>query len=230
MGEFFRPPGNDRSWFYSERGLLSYLFHAVLAGDLSLVLDNAMDASRKRLREVLGPVGLHRVLTEFGLGNEGFGSPDGAILTGLGQQNAACVFVEGKPVTFWETFQKPEPPDVILPRLAEADGEKQVRRRVRRYNSKLNGQLELRWRFVNALQESDGQGEVSEQHVALPPEIMVNDVFYLRHQFKPDQDRRKQWRRVGLDGDLAGLGQSVADVQEFYLLAITTDRGFPQQG
>lgn len=113
VGQFFRPPGNDRIWFYSERGLLAYLFHAILEGDLSLVLDNAMDGSGRNLREVLGPVGLHQVLTEFSLGNKGFGNPDGAILTGIGLPNASFVFVEGKPVTFQETFQKPEPPDAI---------------------------------------------------------------------------------------------------------------------
>ncbi|MBA2224691.1 hypothetical protein [Thermogemmata fonticola] len=229
MGQFFRPPGNDRIWFYSERGLLAYLFHAVLEGDLSLVLDNAMDGTGRKLREVVGPVGLHRVLTEFSLGNTGFGNPDGAILTALGQPNTSFVFVEGKPVKFWKSFRKPEPSDSIQAKLAEADGRRLVRRLVRDYNSKLNGQLELRWRFVNALRASAGQGEINERHVTLRPEVLANDVFYWRHHFQPDPGKREQWRRVSLAEDLAGLRQSLGAVREFYLLAITTDSTFPQQ-
>ncbi len=229
VGQFFRPPGNDRIWFYSERGLLAYLFHAVLEGDVSLVLDHATNQNGRTLRDALRAVAPHRVLTEFNLGSDGFGSPDGAILTGLGQPEAAFVFVEGKPVTFWETFQKPESPDAIQAKFAEADGEKRVRRLIRGYNSKLNGQLELRWRFVNALRASAGHDEASEQHVTLPPEVMVNDVFYLRHRFQPDPTRREQWRRVGLMGELVGLRGSLDSAREFYLLAITADSTFPHR-
>ncbi|MCI0681224.1 MAG: hypothetical protein L0Y71_03895 [Gemmataceae bacterium] len=228
MGQFFRPRGNDRLWLYSERGLLSYLFHTLLDKNLEPVLEHAKNGNGRKLRDVPGMNGLHRVMTEFSLGSDGFGNPDGAIW-GLDQAQTSFVFVEGKPSTFANSFRPRRTLDAVHNKLAEPDGKRAARKLIRGYLSTLNGQLELKWRFINALRASLGKREINERHVTLDPETAANDVLYWRHSFCPDPTKRKQWRRVRLDHDLAVLRRALETVREFYLLAITPDSEYPRE-
>jgi|GEM_PF-5980126 len=212
-------------WLYSERGWMSFLFWHVMANELDFVLDNATNQDGEHLRAVIGAFESHTTLTEHELGPQGFGTPDGAFMTAApGRQ--CFVIVEAKQGSFADSYRPPDPrtteelsvPDLDMDKLC--DGNK--------FNSSINGQLELRWRFVNALRASASKREqvVSERHVpVLPPELMAGDRFYWRLALRPDRNVMGHWRRVDMRGDLHCLYERLerVEVEGFYLLSITFD-------
>jgi hypothetical protein len=93
------------------------------------------------------------VYTEFDLGAEGFGCPDGGLLL-EGQRGNAFGFIEGKAIPLELSFKDPKvisaaTKDIDWDAADMADIESLMRQNT--YNSSGNGQHELRWRFVNAL-------------------------------------------------------------------------------
>jgi hypothetical protein len=221
----------SRLWLYSERGLMSYLLCHVLPCELAFVLDNARDQDGVQLRDVVGTPTSHTTLTEFELGNQGFGSPDGGVAITAGDRTS-FVFVEAKQREFGASRTDPvlrTPEDLSDPDL---DIDKLCRGNT--FNSAINGQLELRWRFVNAFRTSAAAGDrlVSERHVArhpnrLPAELTTCDRFYWRLFLRPQPDVPEHWRRVDMSSDLRCLYDLLSAVREFYLLAVTFDDRVP---
>lgn len=232
MGEFYQPKQDDRLWLYSERGLMSYLFLECLKNDLSPILDHAVAINGTRLRDAVGPEAgrrRHRVFSEFDLGKRyGFGCPDGGILIGVAENNPCFVFVEGKAVPFDTEYRAPQTWAYIQTRLQEHDARKVIRPIINGFNSSVNGQLELRWRFVNAFRACGGNGVISEKRVVrVSEEHLANDVFYLKAGFAPMNTLDSNWRSVDLRGSLVHLAEALRPVKEFLLLSITADRHVP---
>ena len=93
-----------------------------------------------------------------------------------------------------ETIEELSVPDCDMDKLCNANI----------FNSSINGQLELRWRFVNALRASKSKNAlvVSERHVPiLPPDLMAGDRFYWRLNLSPNPNVAGHWRRVDMSND-----------------------------
>jgi hypothetical protein len=229
MSSFYHPPNDPRLLLYSERGLMSHLLLSLLATDLGLVLDAATNANGARLREAIGNPGQFRLLTEFDLGKAGFGCPDGGILIDPDGPEPCFVFVEAKLGTFDSEFIAPQTSAWVHHQGQQAGGWERVRKKIGGFNSSSNGQLELRWRFVTALRLAGTAGTVREQPpVCLSPELMANDVFYLRSRMAPNPLVADHWRSVDLT-PLEPLHRMLLTVKRFVLLSITGDRVTPQR-
>jgi hypothetical protein len=231
-----RKHDGNHLWLYSERGLMSYLFCHLLADHLDFVLDNAKDVNGTTLRQEIGEVRSHTTLTEYELGPQGFGTPDGSVIASS-LDRRCFIFVEAKQKPFLESCKRPDPktaeglsePTIDIDKLCNQN----------KFNSSINGQLELRWRFVNALRASVEVGEklVSERQVrVLPPDLVAGDRFYWRLCLRPDRNIREHWRRVDMADDLACLYDRLKEVCEdeqrhgrtgFYLLSVTFDESAP---
>lgn len=229
MGQFFRPAGDDTLWVYSERGLLAYLFHVLLRQDqgIALILNNAVNKHGATLAATVGNVEKHRLLTEHSLGSDGFGCPDGGVFLGDANGFERFVFVEGKRERFLEEFIAPRHSTEVLDDLRDL-GRQAVRKKIKGFSSSINGQLELRWRFVNALRSTKDAEVVSELASRPSIELQANDVFYLRYDFRPDPNNRTHWRSVDMRTDLRCFQDLLRPVNDFYLLAITADAEFPR--
>lgn len=231
-----RKTDGNHLWLYSERGLMSYLFCHVLADRLDFVLDNAKDVDGITLRQEIGDVRSHTTLTEYELGPKGFGTPDGGLLTS-GPERRCFVFVEAKQHSFADSCKIPDLKTAEALSIPGLDIGKLCRENT--FNSSINGQLELRWRFANALRASVDAGEtvVSERHVHVVPAVLLNaDRFYWRRTLTPDPHIPHQWRRVAMCGELACLYRRLKEVYEderrtgrdgFYLLSVTFDDSAP---
>lgn len=210
--------------------MLSFLVHEIIrSDDLSILLNGAVNRGGATLGSFVGCGRPYRVLTEFCLGSEGFGSPDGAMHLGIGTESESFVLIEAKATKFWKAFKEPVAWSTIQNALGNTDGVKHAKKLVKGFHSTLNGQMELRWRFLNALGRLSPSGTVSERHVTLPRDVLANDVFYIRYAGTPDPNNDAHWRRVHLREELEPLRRSLSEVRQFFLLAITTDRNFPQQ-
>jgi len=238
-----RKSDGNHLWLYSERGLMSFLFCHLLADRLDFVLDNAKDEDGITLRDEIGVVSSHTTLTEYELGPQGFGTPDGSFIT-AGPERRCFVFVEAKQRSFIDAFKTPNPktaegltPTIDINKLCNEN----------KFNSSINGQLELRWRFVNALRASVDTDTrlVSERHVRMmrpdlmggqTTDLMAGDRFYWRLFLRPRSEIDGHWRRVDMTGDLACLYARLEEVYHderrtnrdgFYLLSITFDNRSP---
>ncbi len=236
MGQEFYKWQFDRTktsiWMYSERGILSYLYHYILVREPKYILDRAENIIGQKLSNYLSfKPHSYTIFTEFELGSKGFGCPDGALLI-EGHCRKAFVFIEGKARTFTKEFQYPEEVAEKIKSLDPSSIEfKKVKNR-NNYNSSINGQLELRWRFVNCLQEALYGNEfpcVSEQLIKVPKDILRTDRFYWSKSFKPDPKKKGDWRRVNMSRGLQKLYEILKGVDTFLLLAITADKEMPRQ-
>jgi hypothetical protein len=103
------------------------------------------------------------------------------------------------------------------------------------FNSSLNGQVELRWRFVNAFQQGPQGPEmrITEQAVpSLPLDLQSTDRFYWRRRLRPQRDMPGDWRRVNMRESKATnllplYEQLRGPNTRFFLLAITPDAAVP---
>jgi hypothetical protein len=234
MGTFYtiQYPENKRLMLYSERGLLSHLFHDMLIADPFPMLEAATNATGISLRKALDiqHVQGFAVYTEFDLGAQGFGSPDGGLLL-IGERRRAFIFIEGKAILFPLSFKDP---DVVAQPIRDLNWDLLDLDRIMRdniFNSSINGQMELKWRFVNALRKSplsaSNQQFVTEQAVKLPLEILKCDRFYWRRRLNPRPEVTDDWRRVEVGGELRQLFKDLRPVEDYYLLAITADTEAP---
>jgi hypothetical protein len=231
VGKFYRVRNNNQPavWFYSERGVMSHAFGLCPTEVTDFLLTDAVNGINQSLREVVGTSDRSVLLTEFGFGNDGFGSPDGALFVQSGDR-AFFVFIEAKVDLLrgcWGTPARFTATDLeaITPDQLDALCRSNV------FNSALNGQLELRWRFVNAFRSSwtAARPLVRESARTVPEHIRASDRYYWRHRLQSRDDVATDWRRVSLDGGLDALGQLLNCVTDFYLLALTGDEQRPPQ-
>jgi hypothetical protein len=165
------------------------------------------------------------VLTEFDLGKVGFGCPDGGLLIESGNGNGTFIFVEGKQVEYERSSIRPQSWAWVDEQMRQ--GQKSaIRMKIAGFNSSINGQLELKWRFANAFLADRTATVVSERMVQLHGDVVANDVFYLRCPNFPDSQRLTTWRNVDL-ASLPGFSRLLQRVNRFLLLAITVDENIP---
>jgi hypothetical protein len=234
MAHFYRErgPAAETIWVYSERGVLSYAFLHALPEDPSPVLDRAVNGDGITLGQVIGTKSGHVCLGEFDLGNQwGFGCPDGGLLFSRPASAPVFVFVEAKVVPWVVSSQ--EARSYTAEQLAKIE-EKELDALCRNntFNSSINGQLELRWRFANAVRNAAEAGKtiVTEQSKSNPPpaEIIATDRFYWRRRLTPDANVDRDWRHLHMTGGLQPLREKLGQVGDnFYLLAVTLDRDRP---
>jgi hypothetical protein len=240
MHEFFvhRESDDKELWVYSERGLVSYLIHHLLLKDPVSVFRAATNG-RQTLYEASGaPFLRHYAVGEFHLYTGGFGSPDGGFVGIRANLEAVFVFIEAKAVLEGASFQDP----VEVARRVEGldwDGidEERLEELIdgNKFNSSLNGQIELRWRFVNAFQQgARPEMLITEQAVPrLPRELQETDRFYWRRRLRPNPEEETDWRRVKMrdskETNLLPLYELMHDPPStrFFLLAITPDTQAP---
>jgi hypothetical protein len=204
---------------------MSFLFWHLLADHLDFVLDNAIDAHHTPLRALFGICQPHVTLPEYELGPQGFGSPDGSVAIDA-TGGRFFTFVEAKDIPFMESYQ--QPPTMTADRLTSAEANIDRLCRQNCFNSTINGQLELRWRFTNAFQAAVAAGHelVTEQRIHVPSEIVAADRFYWRHRLQPTKAKEWEWRRVDMEGNLNCLYRLMRG-RRFLLLAVTADQAIP---
>lgn len=217
-------------YLYSERGILTFFFLRLLLYELSNFLSSAINIQGDTLYSYLGKnIGTPYLFTEFDLGNQGFGSPDGALIVGP-NSNRSLVFIEAKAISANKTWI--EPKDVKRTKVEInqlSKGALDQLCRSNKYNSSLNGQLELRWRFINAIACNKDRQYITEEEVRLPPEILECDRFYWRRRLNPKKKIAGDWRRLRLENQLFPFINLVRSIKNFFLLSITDDDSFPKR-
>jgi hypothetical protein len=224
-------PQGIRLWLYSERGVISCLFHHLLSKDPGFLLNNAHNFSGQTLGAVTGLLpNRYTVLTEFCLGTKhGFGCPDGALLGQDNNRQSSFVFIEAKAIPMAQAYQDPAVAAAPIQHHNWQAPPQEAWIRHNTFNSSINGQIELKWRFANALQAAVAahQTLVTEQRgVNIPDAILNTDRFYWRHRpyHHQGQENRRHWRRVQMKGGLHPLYRELQQVGDrFYLLCLTHD-------
>ena len=225
MAHFYREE-NQNLLVYSERGLLSYFFFRILPNNYTMFLENSINTHGAALvneLDITNPV----FFTEFELGNNGFGSPDGAIAVGA-PGNRSINLIEAKAhnaVSAWTD------PNIIAARIenieALTDAAIKELCRDNKFNSSLNGQIELRWRFVNAVRSNRHLGYISERFAELNQQLMRCDRLYWLTRLNPNNDNINEWRRLSPDNADNAFLIEAANASQFFFVAITDDANFP---
>jgi len=230
MGNFYNCSGEKQNHLrlYSERGLLSFLFHHVMLDDPGEVMNAAKNARGHALCEMIAaPWTYHRIYTEFDLGAQGFGCPDGALFV-RSAESSIFVFIEAKAIPFDASFQDPSH---VAASIENVDWDRIEMKSLvgeNSFNTAINGQLELKWRFVNALRARPAnQWLVTEQNCGVPMLLRQSDRFYWRRRLQPNAAKKGHWRRVEMGGDLRPLLEDLLAAQKFCLLCITADEKLP---
>lgn len=233
MGKFYSHEIDDkkRICLYSERGVLSYLYSYLMLNSLESVLKEAKNSKKESLDQIVefSQDTKYTILQEFDLGSEGFGSPDGGLLLESNELKT-FVFIEGKAISFDSSFQSPKRIEIMVDKLDPNSASFETLRNKNNYNSSINGQLELRWRFINSFRRAKKKKElvVTEQFLNVPPEYLKVDRFYWRRKLKPQKSEPTDWRRVNMNIDLQPLYDLLKSVDQFILLAITSDKEYPE--
>lgn len=232
MGKFYSYNINENKalHFYSERGLLTFLFSNLLLTKPLESLSCAVNSLGETLTNIIKFDNTSKisVFTEFELGSEGFGSPDGALLV---ESNGlkSFIFIEAKAIPFEMSYIDPNSIVKILRELDPNSVGFESLLNQNKFNSSINGQIELKWRFVQAFQNSihKSQHLITELNTKLSEEYLNVDRFYWRRNLKPNKNDPSDWRRVNMGNDLLHLYDSLKDVDYFYFLCITKDDEFP---
>lgn len=228
MGPFieFRRSEKLTVMHYSERGVMGMAFATLPEISVEFLLNTGQRTSESDLlKNAIGEYDSCVVLTEFSLGSEGFGFPDGAILFRKGT-HSAFVFIEAKIGTFdsaWKTPVEMSPQDL------EGDSiDLNESCTSNRLNSSINGQLELRWRFARSIcRDNRGSDKVIRETRSIThSRVLSSDRFYWRKRLRMKDDVSSDWRRVVLDDERGALYQ-LGPQTKFYLLALTGDNVRP---
>lgn len=198
-------------YLYSERGKLDLLYFYFLNSiDNFSKLLNSCKNLNGNLSNYIKKYNSFTLFTEFDLGNEGFGSPDGCIIT----DNGYVIFIEGKNVSFKESFKSPE------------------KKNINGFNSSLNGQIELRWRFINAMLNKK-ENKISEKYLKLPSQYKDMDVFYNNGKRREldDKDDAKYRRLIEIDllKDILEIFNNNISLDKVFFLIITKDNNYPSE-
>lgn len=197
---------------YSERGMLSYYFFRYLPNEKNLIkfLKNLEfpSGARNPFEGVLA-VTPSVFFSELGLGQEGFGNPDGAIYF-KANRKPYMIFVEGK---FNETYQK------------SCEGKS--------YNSTIKGQLELRWRAVSLFKMDKVKGIITpgKNGVEYLRETEEYREFYKGNDIFYNKKRKGigAFRRLRLIGGVKEFFDFVGkcDLENIYFLTISDNESNP---
>ena len=228
---------NKKLKLYSERGLLTYFLSILALNQPEEFLKEAVNGKGQHLSETINcnncnDIKSLEVYCEFELGNEGFGNPDGGILIEDNQSKKYFIFIEAKSTSFDKSFCDMAKLNALrseFDNAVDAVDAKECRRK-NTFNSTINGQIELRWRFVQAFKCALKNNEhmVTEQNVKRR-EYSTYDKFYWRREKTPEKNESANYRRVDMEEDLRCLYESLRAVEDFYFLAITDDQEFPRQ-
>jgi len=141
------------------------------------------------------------------------------------------VFIEGKAVLFALSFKDPKLISSAIRDIHWDSTDIGTLVRQNTFNSSINGQLELKWRFVNALRtlraHKRGAQVATEQTVMLPKEVLECDRFYWRRGLAPRKDHRAIGEGLRSAAICTQLLEDLQGVQNFFLLSITIDNAIP---
>jgi hypothetical protein len=221
-------------WLYSERGLLGHLLYKIVPDEgPEFILREATNGLGENLEDTLKiELSNFLVLTECDIGKIGFGSPDGGLLL-KSQDRSFFIFIEGKAGPLYRSFIDPLDVSRMVANInwSSVNMNKLVEKN--KFNSSINGQLELKWRFRNCFRISArpgiAPGIISEE--VFPPNIqlMSCDRFYWRRKLNPNHNIATDWRQVDMTTDLAPFWNELVGVSDFYLLAVTDDNHRPKE-
>lgn len=182
--EISRPdnPFCSERGFYGERGLMIWLMNHLPAQSWLELLQKAECANGKKLADIMGVRESNQVqrlvaINELNLGKDGFGSPDGAFYvevknaTPLVQPVRWWIFVEAKEKTYDASYMNIEQAKELSAKHETG------------FNSSINGQLELRWRFTQALKAA-----LNSQSSTGTPATLITEKLTKHRQFYKDVD------------------------------------------
>jgi len=199
---------------YSERGILSWFFfrHLVKLENFQALLEKVFPEEKL---EVIKDIREYAVFSEFVLGSVGFGNPDGALYFDTGEKDN-----KGKYFIFFEG------------KLNESYSDS-CTNKPDKYNSSIKGQIELKWRFIEALSEVNyGVDRIQEtkntkEAYGVGGENPVVDIFYEKRQGK---DYEYIFRHVLLKDGVKKLYESYLKYvhsDNFYVLISTKENTNP---
>ena len=197
---------------YGERGLLSYFMFRQLPNELPMFLKSLHfpHGAYNPFGNLIVEPARAIIYSELSFGNEGFGSPDGAIY--IEWPDPMMIFVEVKAnETYSESFKNES------------------------YNSTLKGQLELKWRLVSsyfservsALNKTEyvHEDKALKEYYTLDNERC--DDFY-RAEGRRDEKQVGSWRRLQITNGVKKFLDMLSKTKgRVIFLAITTDRTNP---
>ena len=136
-----------------------------------------------------------RIIVELGLGQ--FGDPDLIFICKTGEDSVHCVFVEAKARTYLESA---------------IDNEFGIKKPG--FNSSINGQLSLKYRFAKALKNWNGNADIVSEPNAICEQYRV--------QLKDGIGTpRKLVKRGILEGIIKPLGMHRVSEEDFHYVALT---------
>lgn len=234
MRNFYRSVTHKQPdvWFFAERGVMSHAMSKFSERTAQLLLTKSENGNQQSLGDVVGTG--HEddeliLLTEFGLGNNGFGSPDAGLFMQRRDQGI-FVFIESKMEEISSSWQFPrEMTKAQLSTMARGAIDDICRKNS--LNSAINGQLEMRWRFINAFLNSQSRADllVRESQAVLPEILRSSDRFYWQRNLQVQDSIDTEWRRVSLKGGLKPLQRLLERTSTFFLLALTADSTRPEK-
>ncbi len=185
--------------YYGERGIISAYMQKLFVDekerkDFLLVIQDKH--GEPVFKDLVNCISTMTVFSEFCLGNIGFGNPDGAIYFECGNRKF-FIFVEAKMESYEDSCKKAS---------KDEDG----------YNSTIKGQLELKWRFINAVRSNSEHKQYVEESDDVA-ECFKDDCYYKRNT--------KLNRRLHKDDNLNKFIEKYINNAEIYFLAITLETG-----
>jgi hypothetical protein len=210
MADLIFMPGEHNTEFgcYSERGLMSYFMLCVLPDQVGDFLADLRfpDGVEKPFENQRGQHPTSKILSELCFGNEGFGSPDGALYVEC--SDPTMFFIE---VKLNESYAK------------------SCRRRS--YNSTIRGQLELKWRMTQLHKPEFHQFYKGKRYIKESPAFKTDyeerDDFY-RASERQDEKKWRSWRRLKIDKGVEKFLKLLTKCDDrVFFCAITPDHQNP---
>jgi len=234
---------NNRVGFYGERGLMTWLFNYAIPQRPWWFADKVEMANGESLAHILNvhsEADICRVtsLNEFDLGKSGFGCPDGAVIVENRSGMKSWVFVEAKNESYekssmdWKVAESRRSAYDRKKEAADGDLTGRIEKNYG-YNSSINGQLELKWRFVKALHATEwlNRGEIGNNLLIIEGQTLATeyspvDAFYWDKPSVPAASRVSCYRRLRVSGGIKDIckahWRNISE-ENFYFIAITLE-------
>lgn len=192
---------------YSERGLMAYFMFHVLPGRLLDLLQRTRFAAGvpNRLRDIRRCEDI-TLFSELGFGNEGFGNPDGAI-----------------------SFRHEGKPYLIMVEVKLNQSYEESCRPSARYNSTIQGQLELKWRLMTLFRAGPPTEILGVNYIVETDELirryMARDGKYsgVVDVGRLGLEGRRRLRLVEGVGEFFAQYAGPCDFENIFYLAMTDD-------